>query len=530
MAEEQRNWSLSSTRMAWLALAGLVVLHLLLGILLFDPKPFIGGDNAGYMILAESIESGQGYRDIYLPDAPRHAQYPPLYPSVLALAGLFGGGALTFKVVSLIFTATTVIFGFLLGRLRLGRAGGLAVAIPLAVSPVLLYYSHWVLSEAPFVLLTLVGLWSAERMEDGQRWLLLAVFFGLLAYLTRAAGLPLLLALLFALGWRRSWRQLGAVGAAMAVVVGGWWWWGRLAASESAHNYSSNFLLFDPYAPASGYIGPGDLLARAVNNVRLYSVEVLPVSLAGNSVGAGVGLLALLSALLMIALALVAWIRDIRQVRPLECFTLFYAGLIVIWPQVWTDRRFLLPLLPILFLHVMGGANWSFDFAKARRPKWSLPVLGVLLALLSFPDHVRSIAVNRRCLQNYRAGDGLSCYAPNWRAFFETALWTRENTSADAVVVSRKPRLFYLISARKGAVYPFTTGDEEMLAFLDDIGAEYVVVAGLSHTTLRYLVPVIQSVPERFAVIHSVGDEFTAGYVLAYRSALEAGLPPQDNR
>ena len=96
--------------------------------------------------------------------------------------------------------------------------------------------------------------------------------------------------------------------------------------------------------------------------------------------------------------------------------------------------------------------------------------------------------------------------------------------------MSRKPRLFYLISARKGAVYPFTTGDEEMLAFLDDIGAEYVVVAGLSHTTLRYLVPVIQSVPERFTVIHSVGDEFTAGYVLAYRSALEAGLAPQDNR
>ena len=78
VAEELKGRSLSSEQLAWIALAGLVVLHVALAVLVFDPKPFVGGDNAGYIILAESIETGQGYRDIHIPGAPRHGQYPPV--------------------------------------------------------------------------------------------------------------------------------------------------------------------------------------------------------------------------------------------------------------------------------------------------------------------------------------------------------------------------------------------------------------------------------------------------------------------
>jgi hypothetical protein len=265
VAEEKTRRSLSSTQIAWAAFAGLVALHVILAILLFDPKPFVGGDNAGYMILAESIESGQGYRNIHLPGAPRHAQYPPVYPTILAAARWSGAGLITFKILSLVFTTTSLVFLFMLARRRLGWEGGLAVVAPFALSPVLLYYSHWVLSEALFVLLTLAALWAAERIAESWRWLAVTMTVAVLAYLTRAAGLPLLVALIVALAWRRDWRQLAVASGASLAVVAGWWAWGVAAASESVQVYSSNFLLVNPYAPELGYIGPGDLLTRVVN-------------------------------------------------------------------------------------------------------------------------------------------------------------------------------------------------------------------------------------------------------------------------
>jgi hypothetical protein len=524
--EVQGRAGWSRERTAWAALAGLVALHVVLAVLLFDPKPFIGGDNAGYMILAESLASGQGYRDIYLPGAPPHAQYPPLYPSVLAVVRGFGGGLIAFKMLSVVFTALSVAVAFLLARRRLGWPGALAMAAPFAVNPVLLYYSHWVLSEAPFVLLTLLALWVAERMEDSPRWLALSVAAALFAYLTRAAGLPMLVALLAALAWRREWRRLAAVGAAVLAVVGGWWYWGQVAASESARVYSRNLLLVDPYRPELGYVGPGGLLARTIENIRLYTIEVLPQSLAGPGPGGGLSLLAMLAGLLVVVLAAVAWVRGIRRGRPLELFVAFYAGLIFLWPAVWTDRRFLLPLLPVLLLLAAEGAVWCFEFLRARRPGWALPVIGALLVLMTVPDNVRSVGFSQRCMRYYRLGDSLACYPPAWRAFAEAAYWVRDNTEQDAVVINRKPRLFYYFSGRRGDVYPFTTDEAAMLDFLDRTGADYVVVARISATTYRYLVPVINGVPERFQVKHTVGDPSAPqAWVLAYVGAPEEARP-----
>ncbi|UCF19546.1 MAG: glycosyltransferase family 39 protein [Gemmatimonadota bacterium] len=517
--EGQVKLGSSGGRAGWAILSALLLAHIFLATLQFDPKPFVGGDNAGYMILAEALESGRGYRDVYLPGEPLHAQYPPVYPALLAVTGALGGGLTLFKVLSAVFTTSSLVFLFGLARRRLGWEVGLAVLAPFAVNPVLVYYSHWVLSEAPFVLLTLVALWAAERMTNSSRWLAVAVSGAVLAYLTRAAGLPLLAALVLSIAWRRRWRQLALAGAPIVIAVAGWWLWGRLAARESARVYSNNFLLVDPYSPSLGYVGPAELFARVVNNIRLYCVQVMPESLAGVAPGGGISLVALLVALLVLALAVVGWLSQIRKMRALELYTILYAALIFLWPQVWTDRRFLLPLLPVLFLHSAGGLSWCFEFLRRRRPEWALPVLSGVLIALTIPHHIQTIGFNQSCLRVYRQGDELACYPPPWRAFVQAAHWVRDNTPEDAIVVSRKPRLFYYWSGRRGDVYPFTQEEDEMFAFLDSIHTDYVVVAGLSGTTARYLIPVIRSMPERFDLIFTVGQGPAAAYVLAYRSS-----------
>ena len=50
-----------------------------------DPPRF---DGAGYAVLARSLGTGRGYREVDRPSAPRHAHFPPGYP--LALAAVWG--------------------------------------------------------------------------------------------------------------------------------------------------------------------------------------------------------------------------------------------------------------------------------------------------------------------------------------------------------------------------------------------------------------------------------------------------------
>src|SRR5690606_39598449 len=66
--------------------AAILLLHLLLALLAFDPTPFTGGDNAGYIALARSLLERGAYVDLYDPAAPPHTQYPPAFPAVVAAA------------------------------------------------------------------------------------------------------------------------------------------------------------------------------------------------------------------------------------------------------------------------------------------------------------------------------------------------------------------------------------------------------------------------------------------------------------
>ena len=57
-------------------------------------------DSGAYLSLAQSLVSGEGYRDIFLDGSPAHTKYPPVFPLLLApLVYLFG---LNFWVIRLL--------------------------------------------------------------------------------------------------------------------------------------------------------------------------------------------------------------------------------------------------------------------------------------------------------------------------------------------------------------------------------------------------------------------------------------------
>ncbi|MFQ5746463.1 MAG: ArnT family glycosyltransferase [Gemmatimonadota bacterium] len=500
----------------------IIGVHLALGLLLFDPTLFPGGDNATYMVLGDAIRTGRGYVDLYLPGAPLHTKYPPLFPLWLAGLGEFGG-LQVFKASALVLTGIAVYLTYRLGARACGRVQGLAGAALVAVSPVVLEYSHVVLSEALFTVLVLAALLALDA--DARRVRLGGVGLAAAAFFTRSAGLPLLIAVpLFALARRE--RRLAVLSGIVAVLAIGGWSVYQSVATPDQPGYLQQLLLVNPYDPARGPVDVAGLLTRAAVNFWRYVSAELPGafgSRGGNGLGgistAGLGIMGA-------GLALVGWSRAMSErVSVQGLFVALYVLLIVLWPEVWTDRRFLLPILPVVVLYLIRGAE-RVGSARGRRLG---PAVAAGAALMFAAPSVASSVVRipdaRWCQASYR--DGLPCDLPAYGSFYAAAEWAAENTPSDAIFANRRPNVFYWISGRRGDLYPFSDDPEVVMERLEAMGAEYVVLDRTSVTTDLYLAPAIMAHADRFEVVYGKGDPVTLilRFVRATRNASRDGAP-----
>ena len=196
----------------------LIAAHVLLAVLVFEPTIFPGADAGHYMVLGESLRNGMGFRDIQLPGSPLHAKFPPGYPLILALAGWFGGLQL-FKAASMAFAAGSVWLSYRIAESIVGKRVAFVAAGLFAMTPVLLDFSHRVLSEAAFtfLLLAVVAATLGDRRVGAA-----ALAAAAAAFFTRTAGLSVLLTLVvWTLLSRDRRRSVAAVLVAL-VCVAGW--------------------------------------------------------------------------------------------------------------------------------------------------------------------------------------------------------------------------------------------------------------------------------------------------------------------
>ncbi|WP_420634728.1 hypothetical protein [Candidatus Palauibacter sp.] len=484
---------MSESRHFDLTALGLAVLHLVLGLLVFEPTLFSGGDNAGYLILGDALRSGEGYRDLYLPDAPLHARYPPLLPVLLAGLGWVGGVGLA-KVAMLLCTTAAVWATARFGRRWVGTGPALGATAVLAVNPTLLDHGHYILSEAPFTLLVVAALGLSLRKD--RRGTALAMMAAVAAFATRTAGMTVLAALPLAwlLEGRRShaaWSGLAATG-----VLGVWALYQRWAAASQA--YLGELLLINPYAPEPGTVSVPGLFTRAAENSWAYVSRVVPETLLGP--GGGGGAVGIALGLVVASAALAGWaIVSRKGLRAPAVFAVLYAGLIAVWPSVWTDRRFLLPLIPVILLLALACV-WAFPLNARLRLKWAAPAVIVILNMVWT---VRTAPARLSCVSSYM--EGTPCDWPEYTSFYAAALWARENTSPDAIIANRKPRLFFWHARRRGDLYPLSTEPEVVIQGLEDMGADYVVVDWISFTTDRYLIPAMLAHEPRFEPAYTGG-------------------------
>ena len=154
----------------------------------------------------------EGYGEM----APASTAFFPLYPMLVRLGMVFGGGpALWGVLISLLATPFALFFLYRIAEKLYDRRTARAATLALAFFPTA-FFLNAVYSEALFLALSTGAVWAALV----RRNLLLAGVFGALAAATRNLGVILVLPLLFE--WLRHRREFGVRGLAdIALILAG---------------------------------------------------------------------------------------------------------------------------------------------------------------------------------------------------------------------------------------------------------------------------------------------------------------------
>jgi len=514
----------SGSGSAWLLPAGVLLLASVAVALAFNPAPHTGGDNAAYVTLGYSLLEYGSYTELFDPAAYPHTKYPPVFPALLALlmgVGVRGWAGL--KLVAAVSSVAAVGLTWLWARRRLGDLPAAGIALALGLSSAVIYYSHWILSDPTFLAFTLLGLWALERADtawaeevperDGtvahepreggppaMGWLALGVAATGLAYFTRSAGLPLMVAVLGWLALRRRWKEL--VGSAVALGVPALAWWLRSRSVPRAEGeYGVEFWLVDPYQPELGQVGLGGLIGRVVGNTGGYLTQHIP----GGVIGSQAPALPVVG-ILLVGLAVVGWVLTCRRrIGPVELFFPLYAGLILLWPEVWSGDRFALPLFPVLFVY----AGWALLRGGLRLGRWAPGTLGAaaLLALLlpalgGWMDQVRTA---RTCAAAVEQGGAFACAGGRWTRFSEAAAWTGHNLPEGSAVLSRKPRMFYVLGGVPSRTFPFQQDFAAHRRVATESGARYVLLDEVDGLASHYVGGAIRQEPGAWCALQGFG-------------------------
>lgn len=396
-------------------------------------------DDASYVMLAQSLLSGRGYSQIAYPGAPPEVKYPPLLPLLMVpFVGLFHGALWATRLPALLCALAGIpLLYLLLRRFVQGPALWLLVALS-SLHPLVVGYAGMAMTEAPSLLLTWAILLLTLEYEGSGRlrqWLLVGVLLAL-GLLLRTDMLALLAAVVVVLLMRRKWAPVGLVLVVAllpavlwhlhGVALGGG---GGYVQELGAGWWDRSPLPLRMWHGLCGYLG--DYIPQLVGLVFGSAVEQAAAA-------HGVGLLATGLKWALGLLVLLGFVLSWRRLPLL--ITLFVAvrmGMLTLWPVV---SRYLLPMLPFLFLYVPVTLSWR------KRPEgqaFSPRIAAIIFALLLLP------ALGR---------DALLVLKPPSRDYPDLVAGGRliaDHTPPDAVVLSTwSAKSFYLYSHRLAREMP----------------------------------------------------------------------------
>lgn len=504
-----------SSQTFWLRLI-IIGQMVLLGFQL-SPDISTNGDDAVYYILGKSLATGQGYKNIHLVNSPVATQYPVVFPAFLSLTHFCTNKPFLAKILVMCMGCLVTLSAFYLFRGWFPRS-----AIPLCfligTSAVLDQHSIELLSEIPYVLLTLLALLLLEKSYafPRQKWLFwLTILVSIMPMNCRSIGVSFSIAFLAANLLNKKYNyvvahlMLTVVVAVLFKIFTSW-----------DNPYLLQLLQKNSYDPEQGLATFAEMFSRITTNISKYTTEIIPqaslpyISNHYPPLGAFLGII-------MAFVILMGCIRNFfLPSKFLSIYAFFYCGILTMWQVQWSSGRFLSGILPVLLYLFFIGISFIFSFVK-REQSQSLSLRIKLLCLPSSPPLPKIASVLFWCIAISFSLDNTGFQIQNaglrkqssrdWANFNSCADWIRVNTPENAIVVSRKAELVYLRSHRQGMLYAFSHDKEKVIADIKNKRASYILFDGFfwTGTTQKYLYPALVSHPEMYRMVYALRNPDT---------------------
>ena len=467
-----------------------------------------GGDYAQYLLHAQAILDGLPYAPPpgYV-DNPFLPLIPPAYPPVLPVAyvGLLAVFGLNFVALKML-TVLSITMGLFIYwrflRPSLSPSAALGALAFLAFSPYMLKFSNKILSDIPYIVVSIATILAGERFFRKKSAVAGAAFLcGMFVFLgmTRFIGVTLILAApIYALLFKRSHLVLTGVASVLSIVVLNPLSGGTVSGYVDVVGLDISRMLMWLEGKPQGYfynltrylaIYPG-------HNSLLHSVVNIPVS----AIYLGLS-----------ALGLVSLVRK-HGVRFRDAYVFAYVGALFVYSDA--RLRYLVPIVPLVSLYAFQGLRVVTALVRTQlrqrglnagsvrrvfRYRFLLPTAIYAPLFLAYWSHYtfKPVTPEANILKN-----------PDVAGMFD---FVRENGDEVSGAIFDRPRVLSLFTDAR-ATWAFNTEglfardvrwDYSMLLELADVrDISHLILSKTNDATTLTFRPIVTANPDRFQLVY----------------------------
>ena len=395
-------------------------------------------DSFQYTASARNLARGNGFSLPYGDgELEPMTKYPPLFPVFLAFFEIAGGSPLGgARILNILLFGTNILLVFYCTR-KLTHAAwfSLLASLLFSLSFVMVEVHSWALSEPLYICLSLTSFLMLQKYFEVERirWLVLTALAAAAAFLTRYAGVSLVLSIAMVLLWKRNSIRHKALDlllfGGIAVLPMALW---SLRSYWLTRTLNDRTLAFHPLT-TKNYVAMIDV----------FYGWFFPLSLVQ---GAEKFFLAISAAALVILFflfwksrqpstgSLILGSRPERQILLLHGIYVVLYGLVIIASKTWIDAdiglsdRILSPMLVSLLILMAAGLSFLWNYYDRSRPFVLLAglalcayyALGTFTTVQGF--HETGLGIARRGWHRSEVIQGL-------RSYSAYSIYTNSNSS-----------------------------------------------------------------------------------------------------
>ncbi|MCB0190912.1 MAG: glycosyltransferase family 39 protein [Anaerolineae bacterium] len=514
----------------------IIVFVTILYVIALNPDLYLWGDNARFIIMAKSIALGEGFKEVHYLNNP-NATYPiPMFPMMIApVIYFFGYNLWLMKALVIAVGIGTVCFSYLYFRESLDETFAVLTTLLIAVSPQIVSFSHQVMSELPYLFFLLLSFIFIRKYAFEQHWLTKTGLIAALAIaatcLTRTIGVVILLAAIpyFVLDtpshWLQSFKKIFLLGVITTVV------W--LLLNYSLLNnltYTSDFMEGASNSSASSSLSLDNFKASVLDNYNAYmaifSETILYLTFSIPS--------RIITAMCFLTVGYGFLYSSFKKRSILEYYIFLYVAILLLYKpnsmNLGNYQRYLVPLIPFILYYFVQGlqqicirisdfTNQTLDYSHTNNSQTAIKsafkvarqvTIGILCAIILLN---LASTVQASVLKTQPEMFDYSIYNNGMNPYRYMALWTKENTSSESIIMARNTYLYHFWSTRLMSRYPYVdsqVSQEQLFQAVYEAQADYVVLDTLTDmapsASDRSFMEFVQQNPDAFELVYQDGD------------------------